>query len=301
MVASPITAQGIAQEFNFKSYVSETIPNASIQADSIGAVDFGYFPPHFKYRTNVFFTGNWRAIRGANAKFIEKWGLAQNRDPEFSKMFVHEIEVRQANVNYWMPIQASLEATFRAEAVPGAKVQIFILLMGKTKDTTIFSVAEFVAPERSFLYDDNFDFFLYKNKFISNVSKQFEDNKNKNEAVFTPDELIRCTVAFQGKIRKIDSGTIKFLNYWKVANSIDVNMEETFQYEAEFVEKNRSKIKKYWIPIQNQLFIPFKAEVKAGKLVQIFLRLMGGHNGKAILTLEEFKSDSNQFFSDFID
>ena len=132
-------------EFNYESYKPYSIAKAIVDNPHILGTDWTIEAGVFKYRVSVVYTDRRRDIKPAVKTLIEKWGKALARDTSFISLFKHEILVREAAKEYWLPIQEPLLSSVSAELKAGSKVDLFIGRVGSTKEEWVFIINEFEA------------------------------------------------------------------------------------------------------------------------------------------------------------
>jgi hypothetical protein len=132
-------------EFNYDSYKPESIETAIKNLSVDPKADYFFEAGVFKYRTAVVFTGNHRNTIDESRDFIENWVTALGLPAEYKKMFPFEVEVKQGDKLYWLPIQKSLVQPFAAEVMPGSSVLTYIMTAGAINQRPIFLMNEFQA------------------------------------------------------------------------------------------------------------------------------------------------------------
>jgi hypothetical protein len=107
--------------------------------------DYFFDDAHSKYSTVVAFTGKTRPVSPGLARYIEAWAKTFCHPDAYYKMFLNEIEIKQASKTYWLPTQSQLLDPLGREVEPGHKVRLYVLLIGAYKHSPVFGVAEFAA------------------------------------------------------------------------------------------------------------------------------------------------------------
>jgi len=91
-------------------------------------------------------------------------------------------------------------------------------------------------------------------------------------------------VTFTGRVRPTPTDTKKFIVQWVKANGHPQAYADALQQEIELTQDGRA----YWMPIQAVLLAPLKTEVQTGKLVDVYVLLMGGQGDQLVLAVSEF-------------
>jgi hypothetical protein len=137
---------GIAKaEFNYESYKPYSIAKAIVDHPHIPEADWTIEAGSFKYRVSVVYTGRQRNIKPDVKTLIEKWGKALGKNTSFVSLFKHEVLVREAAKEYWLPIQEPLLPSVSAELKAGSQVDFYIARVGSTKKEWVFIINEFEA------------------------------------------------------------------------------------------------------------------------------------------------------------
>jgi len=89
------------------------------------------FTPGLPYLVKVTFEGRTRPTPPHRQQFIAEW-LKSIGSPAPAAMFGNEIAVREADREYWLPIQAVLIPPLRREVLPGSEVSLYVVLAGAT-------------------------------------------------------------------------------------------------------------------------------------------------------------------------
>jgi len=82
----------------------------------------------------------------------------------------------------------------------------------------------------------------------------------------------------------VPAGTKQFIERWAQALGQPEADAKVFEQEVEISQGSAA----YWLPIQNMLVAPLRAEVPAGAQVDLYLMLMGGHAGGIVMAINEF-------------
>ena len=89
------------------------------------------FTPGLPYLIRVTFEGRTRPTPPRRQQFIEKW-LKSIGSPAPASIFGNEIAVREADREYWLPIQSVLIPPLSREVPPGSEVSLYVVLAGAT-------------------------------------------------------------------------------------------------------------------------------------------------------------------------
>jgi len=98
---------------------------------------------HPRYRTQAIFTGKIKSTRSSLRNYIRLWVAAMGHPPAYGEVFKQQVQIRQDEITYWMPIQDVLLEPFRKEVVAGSQVELYLLLMGTHKRAPVFAISEF--------------------------------------------------------------------------------------------------------------------------------------------------------------
>ena len=142
------TAFGAASaDFDYVAYQSASLADVALaQSKEIDPrADYFFDAAHSRYSTVVTFTGKTRPVAAGLARYIEAWAKGFGHPDAYYKMFLNEIEVKQASKTYWLPTQSQLLDPLGREVAPGHKVRLYVLLLGAYKHDPVFGVAEFAA------------------------------------------------------------------------------------------------------------------------------------------------------------
>jgi hypothetical protein len=100
-----------------------------------------------RFQSTVAFTGRTRAISSDGKDFIAHWAYATKLPASYPDLFQDEVEVKQGNDSYWMPIQQSLLEDFAKEILPGNNVHLYISFLGEFKHAPVFAISGFKSRE----------------------------------------------------------------------------------------------------------------------------------------------------------
>lgn len=96
----------------------------------------------------------------------------------------------------------------------------------------------------------------------------------------------RVTVTFTGNTRPIRKDHKELINRWARSLGIDPMIANLFETEIEVQEGEKT----FWLPVQQQLMEPFRKEVEADSIVELYVLLLGGLRNDAIFAINEFRS-----------
>jgi hypothetical protein len=141
-----VTAQpSLGGDFDYGAYKTARLADIAADLDIDPRADYWFDAAHSRYHTVATFTGNTRLVSSDVSAFIETWVKSMGHPSAYAEMFQNEIEIRQGSSTYWLPIQQQLVATFLQEVPAGAKVNLYVLLLGALDHKSVFSVSEFNA------------------------------------------------------------------------------------------------------------------------------------------------------------
>ncbi|WP_293003332.1 hypothetical protein [Nevskia sp.] len=132
-------------DFDYGTYKTAQLADVAAGMDFDPRANYWFDAAHAKYHAVVVFTGNTRVVSPGVKTYIEKWVKTMGHPAAYHEMFQHEIEIRQGSFTYWLPIQQQLVAPFGQEVPAGAKVNLYVLLMGALNHVPVFAASEFNA------------------------------------------------------------------------------------------------------------------------------------------------------------
>ncbi len=134
----PATLSGITAK-HAGHFSDEDIPQ--------GAVVRNFHAGGDPFRATVVFMGEMRSIGPERNAFIQMWGKASGIDPALlAGTFQKEIEVRENQKTYWLPIQNVLIPHLKKEVGANREATLFVVFIGATERDRVFLVNEFQAP-----------------------------------------------------------------------------------------------------------------------------------------------------------
>ena len=138
-----LSTSAAGQEFNYDAYKPAALTQIAASHPAQSADWFA--EGHPRYRTRVTFSGHVRPMAEDLRKFVGCWVKAMGHPAAYADIFQQEIEVSQDGVSYWMPVEDVLVEQLQAEVLPGAEVDLYLLLMGGRRDRIVLAVSEFDA------------------------------------------------------------------------------------------------------------------------------------------------------------
>lgn len=84
-----------------------------------------------KLKASVVYSGSFRAMdeKGVPTVMTRQW-LAQMGQVQQYGLYRHELQVREGNRRFWIPVQEPLIASMRAEAKPGSRMILYAVYTG---------------------------------------------------------------------------------------------------------------------------------------------------------------------------
>lgn len=135
-----------AAEFNYAAYKPYSIKQAvNDHQHESKKTDYSIEVGYFKYKVRVTYSGERRKMKDAVGQLLSLWGKTLQVDPWMINLYEHEIRVREEDRYYWLPIQEPLVKDFQEEVPAGRKVDLYVMLVGSTKEERVFIVNEFRA------------------------------------------------------------------------------------------------------------------------------------------------------------
>ncbi|MDH3256729.1 MAG: hypothetical protein OEM27_03860 [Nitrospinota bacterium] len=107
-----------------------------------GAVTLNLHAGGEPFRSTVLFLGKVRNIQPDRSSLIEMWGKSLGIDTARGN-YKKEIQVREKNKTYWLPIQEILVSHLKREVKKNGEVMLFMVYIGTTGKTPVFLVNEF--------------------------------------------------------------------------------------------------------------------------------------------------------------
>ncbi|WP_440225651.1 hypothetical protein ACQQ2N_10415 [Dokdonella sp. MW10] len=144
--ATPVLASG----FDYAAYREASLAAVGSRLDVPAGTTWWLDAAHYRFHTVVDFTGQVRVVRDEHRFLVERWAKAMGHGDAVAAMFTSkEIEVRQDDKTYWVPVQKQLIAAFRAEVPAGSEVRLYLILIGAHDGAPVFGVNEFAVARPS--------------------------------------------------------------------------------------------------------------------------------------------------------
>lgn len=148
-----VTSSALAADFDYGAYQPAKLAEVASSLDVDPRADYWFAADYPRYHTQATFTGKIRPIDPGVKTFIAMWIKATGHPVTDAKMFRTQVEIKQDDAVYWLPIQQVLVEPLKKEVAAGGQVDLYVLLMGAYKHTPVFAVNEFDAaaatPEAS--------------------------------------------------------------------------------------------------------------------------------------------------------
>lgn len=97
----------------------------------------------FKYRLPVTFSRQLRKISHNNRQVLEAWGESLRVKKEFMDLYHNEFKIQFGKETYWVPVQELLLTDMANELHKDDEFELYILLIGSSKDRFVFLATEF--------------------------------------------------------------------------------------------------------------------------------------------------------------
>lgn len=101
--------------------------------------------PGESLRVDAVFTGGTRALPEGRRQTIEFWAKSYGVDLKAVRTFEKEIEVREGDKTYWLPIQNVLIPPLQVEVGNNGRAIFLLRLIGRRNKDYVFIVNEFNA------------------------------------------------------------------------------------------------------------------------------------------------------------
>ena len=129
--------------FDFARYRPYTLNQAvADHSYAVGDADVSITAADFPYKVIVDFLGEQRTIRSDIQSVIDMWARGLGHPP-LTDVFRHEILVREASQEHWLPIQEVLVPALHDEAPLGGVLELYILWIGATRTEWVFIINGF--------------------------------------------------------------------------------------------------------------------------------------------------------------
>jgi hypothetical protein len=132
-----------AADFRFQDYVTAQIGVLNREHSQDSAVDKWIDAASPKYKVRINFLGKSRIIPQDAAMLLDNWAQALGHPPTIRSLFVHEVLVREADVDYWMPIQEPVRKWLFAEVASGDAAELYIMRIGSIRSKPVYAINEF--------------------------------------------------------------------------------------------------------------------------------------------------------------
>ncbi len=93
-------------------------------------------------RARVLYTAAFRSLPDDVRQHIRAWAEAVNA-PGAAPLFLDEVKVLEAGVEYWLPAQKTVIDTMRAELHAGEEIEAFVINTGQSAGRFVFLVNAF--------------------------------------------------------------------------------------------------------------------------------------------------------------
>lgn len=98
------------------------------------------------FRTSVIYLGKTRPIKVSRREFIGIWEKSAGiKTVKLNGMFNNEIQVREGDTTYWLPIQNVLIPHLTKEVKTNGQVTLFVRFIGTNQGDWVFLINEFQA------------------------------------------------------------------------------------------------------------------------------------------------------------
>lgn len=93
-------------------------------------------------RSTVVYSGQFRDLPEDSRRLIRAWSEAMIV-AGITEGFKREVKVREAGLDYWIPVQEVLVPTMTGEPRPGEEIQLFVIYIGQVDGRHLFLVNAF--------------------------------------------------------------------------------------------------------------------------------------------------------------
>jgi hypothetical protein len=133
------------------SYVPRTLKSVIAAHQTAISGDVTFTADSFASRATMVYQGKIQPIPEPRLKFLEEYLGKFRGHPEWISQYSNEILCREAENDYWLPIQSGVLEYFKKEVPPGATVELFVTWLGaQRRDGQVdwlFSINEFQVPK----------------------------------------------------------------------------------------------------------------------------------------------------------
>ena len=93
-------------------------------------------------RSRVSYTGEFRDLPEDSRRLVAAWAASMNV-AGMPEAFRREVRVREAGIEYWLPVQEALVPLMRAELRDGEPIEIFVIYIGQVNGRHVLLVNAF--------------------------------------------------------------------------------------------------------------------------------------------------------------
>jgi hypothetical protein len=144
---APVLPLLIAANFNYHSYRPYSLQRVIKEQQHLQGGDFNIVASDFKYKVAVQYLGEHRPIRSHVHELIRMWAKAVRPGPDVPAAFKREIHVKEAGIEYWLPIQEVLRPDLEKECRSACAADLYVMWIGSAKGDWVFIVNDFQVQE----------------------------------------------------------------------------------------------------------------------------------------------------------
>ncbi len=96
--------------------------------------------PGKPFRVRVGYTGELRALTAQRGELLRQWAVLPGADIRANIRYSKEIRVTEYGSSYWLPIADDLEAALRENTTPGARLELYVLLVAAHDSDWVFII-----------------------------------------------------------------------------------------------------------------------------------------------------------------
>jgi hypothetical protein len=111
----------------------------------IDGKDSAVFHPVEKLRFGAVFTGRMRSLSGFKGQTLQSWVRVNMKPLAGDGGVQREVEVREGDHAFWLPIQEVLWPHFQGEVLTGARVGLHVIFLGAADEQFLYLMTEFRA------------------------------------------------------------------------------------------------------------------------------------------------------------
>lgn len=82
------------------------------------------------FTVSATWTGDVRPIRAKSSRILEQYGAATRLPADMKQLFQHEVRVRDAGADYWLPIQEPILPMFTKEVGSDGVATLYVAFLG---------------------------------------------------------------------------------------------------------------------------------------------------------------------------